>query len=439
MGDHLIMNTKERLRKAILEQVIAKFISHNDAKKRLNISARQLKRILSRYKHKGDIGLIHRSRGKISNHVFPEETKNQILSLYQKKYLHFGPTFAAEKLEEDGLKIHPETLRLWLKSAGLWQSHRKRKTHRSRRIRRPRFGELLQLDGSIHSWFTGDDKKQCLMNMVDDATGKTLALMDSGETTRAAFSLLKWWITEAGIPISIYVDLKSLYVSIKSLRYGEDEELVEPEWLTHFSKACKKLGIEIIKAYSPQAKGRVERSHAVYQDRFVKELALKGIKTIEGANQLLSNGFVNHLNNKFAKPPADPMDAHVPLLGRGKLENILCWEFTRQVKNDWTIQFQNKVYQIRKPYQRLVSCKQKVTVRCHLNNVISFWCKDRHLLCDLIDKISSDKQYIKKGPNTIAHSEHATKNRHHTPWGRFNPQWLTSKKNLSLLTEIHDL
>ena len=193
MGDLLIMNKPERLRKAILDQYFAGFITRKDAHKRLNISSRQLKRIIFRYKHYG-------------------EKKKRILALYQEKYLGFGPTFACEKLlEEDHLEINAETLRLWLKAAGLWQPARKRKEHRTRRLRRPRFGELLQLDGSIHAWFDGHSEKQCLMNMVDDATGKTLALLDVGETTRAAFALLKWWIKEAGIPMAIYVDLKSLF------------------------------------------------------------------------------------------------------------------------------------------------------------------------------------------------------------------------------------
>ena len=109
------------------------------------------------------------------------------------------------------------------------------------------------MDGAIHAWFTGIETKQCLMNLVDDATGKTLALLDTGETTDAAFRLLKWWIKLHGIPMAIYVDLKSLYISPKSLRHNDEDEFVEPEWLTHFSRACKTLGIEVIKAYSPQA------------------------------------------------------------------------------------------------------------------------------------------------------------------------------------------
>ena len=438
MGDRLIMNKKERRRKAILDQVFGGFMLRKDACKRLGISERQLKRIISRYTKEGDAGLIHKSRGKVCGHAYPEKIKEKALSLYRDKYLDFGPTFASEKLEEDdGVKVHPETLRLWLKAEGLWQSHRKRNAHRKQRARRARYGELVQLDGSIHAWLPGMDAKQCLMNMVDDATGKTLALMDTGETTRAAFALLKWWVTQAGIPLAIYVDLKSLYVSPKALKQDEEAiDYVEPEWLTHFSKACKKLGIEVIKAYSAQAKGRVERSHAVYQDRFVKELKLKGINTIEGANELLSSEFVNKLNAKFAKEPSDPADAHVGLSGNEDLDQILCWEESRQVRNDWTLRYKNQHYQLEKGVN--VHPKQYVIVRRHLDDSVSVWFKETRLESTLIDKPAPKTQ--KKAPtghDCAAISKRAKLNKHKTPWGQFNPDWLKSKKATNCKKDVH--
>ncbi|PIQ43837.1 MAG: hypothetical protein COW05_02585 [Gammaproteobacteria bacterium CG12_big_fil_rev_8_21_14_0_65_46_12] len=338
--------------------------------------------------------------------------------------------WAAEYLwEEHQLNVHAETLRLWLKAEGLWLPRRKRKAHRKRRERRFRYGELLQLDGSIHAWLPDMEGKQCLMNMVDDATGKTLALMDTGETTRAAFALLKWWISEAGIPQAIYVDLKSLYISPKALKQDDEALLVEPDWLTHFSKACKKLGIEIIKAYSPQAKGRVERSHGVYQDRLVKALKLKGIQRIEEANALLSGGFVNQLNAKFAKAPADSEDGHVPLLGGEDLDQIFCWEETRQVNNDWTIRYENQFYQLEK--KACVRPKQTMTVRRHLDHSLSVWHKKVRLKAIRIDTKPATtvrKQKPKKTASGTVLSKHSTLNRHKTPWGKFNPEWLKSKK-----------
>jgi len=434
MGDFLIMNKKERQRKAVLEQLLTGSINRQDAARRLCVSKRQLIRIIQRYQQQGDRGLTHRHRGKPSGRVYAIELKEKILSRYEERYFGFGPTLAAEKLlEEDQLPVQAETLRLWLKAAGLWSPRRQRKVHRIRRARRTRFGELLQLDGSIHDWFEGVDEKQCLMNIVDDATGKTLALMDEGETTRAAFALLQWWIRDAGIPMAIYVDLKSLYVSPRSLYRDEEGELVEPEWLTHFSKACKKLGIEIIKAYSPQAKGRVERSHAVYQDRFRKELKLKGIKDIEQANQLLSGGFVNQLNKKFAKPAHSDQDAHVPLNAKDDLNQVLCWEFTRQIKNDWTISFCNQFYQIKKTKSYSVRPRQKIQVREHLDGSISLWCKEQRLSHCLItqEQLAQRKQGIKRTeplPNKDKPGPH------NTPWRQFNPNWLKPKNKSHRIT-----
>lgn len=327
MGDLLIMSKKELRRKSIFDLIKNGHITRLDASKRLCLSYRQTKRAYQRYLKEGDAGLVHKSRGKASHRAYPLELKKTAIALYSEKYWDFGPTLASEKLlEDEQLSLHAETLRLWLKEAGIWLPKRIRKAHRARRKRRACFGELLQLDGSIHPWLPGIISKQCLMNMVDDATGKTLALLDTGETTDAAFRLLKWWIKLHGIPMAIYVDLKSLYISPKSLRYVDEDELVEPEWLTHFSKACKVLGIEVIKAYSPQAKGRVERNHGVYQDRFVKELRLRDVQTIDGANKLLQGGFIDNLNRKFMKSPTSSDDAHIALMNDQNLDDILCWE-----------------------------------------------------------------------------------------------------------------
>src|SRR5690348_22516 len=181
MADRLIMNKKERDRKVILEQILLGQIRKKDARKRLRISDRQLRRLIAKYKQEGDEGLVHKSRGKRSTRAYPEEKKQQILQAYRERYMDFGPTLASEKLaENEHIIIHHETLRLWLKEAGLWQPRRMRRAYRKQRERRARFGELVQLDGSIHAWFNGVEKKQCLMNMVDDATGRTLALMDKG-------------------------------------------------------------------------------------------------------------------------------------------------------------------------------------------------------------------------------------------------------------------
>lgn len=429
MGDLLIMSKIELQRKSIFDLVKLGQITRLDASKRLYLSYRQTKRAYNRYLKEGDAGLVHKNRGKKSARAKPQEMKKMVLALYEEKYWDFGPTLASEKLlEDDNLQLHAETLRLWLKAAGLWQPKRQRKAHRSRRARRSRFGELLQLDGSIHAWFSGIETKQCLMNLIDDATGKTLALLDTGETTDAAFRLLKWWIKLHGIPMAIYVDLKSLYISPKSLRHTDDD-LVEPEWLTHFSRACRALGIEVIKAYSPQAKGRVERNHGVYQDRFVKELRLRGIQTIDGANKLLQGRFIDSLNNKFMKDPASIEDAHVLLMPEQNLDDIMCWEYTRTVYNDWIIRFNSQLLQIQKTNSIQVRPKQKITLKRHLNGQITLWSKGKKIPYCFTDKQTLEAQRASRPSFRKEKMVPVVREKSESPWKKFNPGWLKQTKD----------
>lgn len=201
---------------------------------------------------------------------------------------------------------------------------------------------------------------------------------------------------------------------------------MEPNWLTHFSRACEKLGIEIIKAYSPQAKGRVERNHAVYQDRFVKELKLRKITDIEKANELLSQSFVNRLNEKFAKPASDSSDAHVPLHPDNELNQMLCWEYTRKIGNDWTVRFESRYFQIEKTAP--VRPKQTVTVRKHLDDSISLGANNVEIPFHEIPKPKPKLQKEKRGNDPVVCSRVARENKHKTPWGQFNPQWLKPRK-----------
>jgi transposase len=425
--DIFLMNGKERQRKATIEAVKNKHFTQLEAAERLHISERQVRRILRRHEREGDKGLVHGHRGKPSNHTCHLKLKTLVLKLYQTKYMGFGPTLAAEKItDEDKCPIIAETLRLWLKAEGLWDERRKRSSYRKQRKRREQFGDLLQLDGSFHHWFGDNYPTACLMNLVDDATGITMALLDKEETTEAAMKLLQKWIERYGIPKSIYVDLKTVYVSPKTLKHGDvPNELTAA--FTHFSKACAKLGIKIIKAYSPQAKGRVERKHAVFQDRFVKELQLKNTKNIVDANTLLENNFLDHINRKFAKAPASVIDAHRGAKIFGDLGQIFCWEYARQVQNDWTISFENTCYQIQKSTVIKLEAKQRIMVRQHLNGSVSLWHGEHCLAFEEVDyKIT--KAYIKKGHDSALQSKIARENKHKSPWSQFNSTWLNSKE-----------
>ena len=382
------MSEKERRRKAIFEMVSQRLITLVQASKQSGLSYRQTLRVYAAYLKEGDAGLIHKSRGRQSNRRHPHQ--EEIIARYQARYEGFGPTLASEYLSEDGFQIDHETLRKLLIKHGLWQKQRERSPYRRCRERKAQFGELVQIDGSIHDWLS-EGKHSCLLNMVDDATGKTLSRLAGGETTRVVFEALWKWIAEHGIPLALYVDLKSVYVSPNGKGFS------------HVEVACEKLGIRIIKARSPQAKGRVERNHAVYQDRFVKELQLRHATSLEEGNRILESGFIDKLNSKFEKCPRNAATAH-RALGKEDLNQVFCWEYTRQIQHDWTFSFSGICYQVEKSYGVCIKPKLYITVRKHLDDGVTTWYKGKQLSIKVIKKRPNKSATVhhfrpKKAPN----------------------------------------
>jgi len=317
-----------------------------------------------------------------------------VLQRYEARYQSFelGPTLLAEKLATEGLVVDHETLRRWLLAKGYWTKRRKRAAHRSRRTRRGHFGELVQMDGSHHCWFGADRPKACLMELVDDATGTTLAFMAQEETTEAAMRVLWQWIERYGVPQALYTDRKNVYVTDREPTLAE--QLAGEAPLTIFGKACKKLGIEIIPANSPQAKGRVERKHGVLQDRFVKELALAGVKTIASANRVVQNGFMQTLNAKFGQAPLESQDFHRPVAASVDLADIFCVEEERTLANDWTIRQDNRYYQITCNNKPLPKPKDKLLMRRRLNGELVILYRGRPLQFEAL----TPRQYDKTAP-----------------------------------------
>jgi transposase len=375
---HFHLNKKELLRKSILDQVIAGKLSLRLAATQLGLSYRQCKRIVARYRVEGAAGLVHRSRDRPSSRTHPQELREKALCLCRDELAGLGPTLAAEKLAERGLAVDHETLRRWLVADGQWQRRRKRKEHRQRRERKERFGEMVQLDGSHHAWFGDEHPHACLMNLVDDATGISMTLMAGQETTCAALRIVSKWVTRYGIPCSIYLDKKSVYLACREPTI--EEQLAGETPLTVFGIACKKLGIALITAHSPQAKGRVERKHAVYQDRLGHELRLSGIVAIEGANELLAGGFDDALNEKFALLPKKPQDAHRSVPKRLDLRDIFCTDEKRVVAKDWTISHHGDTYQILRLNHPLPRPGAKVVVRIWLDGSIHLLYRERNLV-----------------------------------------------------------
>jgi transposase len=406
----LLMSDKERLRKAVFEMVKQSKITLALAAAQCDLSYRQAIRLYRRYINLGDAGLAHQARGKASNYRHADRA--EILFLYREKYDGFGPTLASEKLEEDDkLIVDHDTLRMWLLEENLWCRKRKRSAYRRQRERKAQFGEMVQMDGSIHDWLE-DSTHRCLLNMVDDATGKTLSHLDNGETTRCVFSTVWVWIKRYGIPLAFYIDFKNVYISKKNIG--------------HFERACAKLGIRIIKAHSPQAKGRVERNHGVYQDRFVKELRLKGVKTVDGANAVLEGGFIDKLNQKFEKQARNPQSAHRPL-NEIDLNQILCWEYERQVENDYTFSFKKKCYQIKKAYGFAMKPKVQVCVRHHLDGTISAWYKNERLsISELPERPKIANQKL-LNENVISFSERGKLGKINSSWDESNSDLFKTK------------
>lgn len=377
MGGHLLMSVKERIRKVVFEGVKEGRLSIREASRRLGISYRQGKRIYRRFREKGDAGLVHRGRGRPSNRSTPCSLKDRAVARYRERYEGFGPTLASEKLSAEGLPVDHETLRRWLCCAGLWRSSSRKVRHRAYRERRRRFGELVQLDGSFHRWFGSKEPPCCLMDMVDDATATTHSLLASHESTEAAMRVLRGWVERYGIPLALYTDRLNVYMAKREPTL--EETLAGEEPLTALGKACRKLGIRIITAYSPQAKGRVERKHGVYQDRFQKELALLGVKTIPEANAVLANGFVKDLNRRFAVPPADPVDAHRRVPKGLNLDQVFCFEVSRTVQNDFTVRYENRWYQIGRKNRPLPRPRTRILMRIQLDGTVTLWWGDRPL------------------------------------------------------------
>lgn len=380
MEGHLLMSANERRRLLGIERVLAGDMSIRECARALGVNERTVQRSLARYRAAGDAGLVHKSRGRPSSRRLPKELKQKTLDLYRSGYADFGPTLASETLlERHQIQVHPETLRLWLIEAGLHQPRRSRNRHRSWRERKACFGELVQMDGSVHDWFEGRGPRCFLMSMVDDATGKTLLHFAPEETTLAAMQITQVWVLAHGCPAALYTDKKNVYVTDR--KPTTDEQLRGELPRTQFGRACQDLGIRIEVAHSPQAKGRVERKHGVCQDRLIKAMRLVGISTIDEANDFLIK-WLPDFNRKFAKPPRSGADLHRPLAAGTELKSIFCRHELRSLQNDWTLRFQNQWLQLLcdHPHNPLPKAGSRITVECRQDGTLRLSYRGQPLL-----------------------------------------------------------
>jgi transposase len=341
-GDRIPMSQRERDRLRVLHSVLEGQRTQDEAARLLRLTPRHVRRLLLRLQRGGDAALVHGLRGKPSNRRLDAKLQRRVLQLYRKDFPDFGPTFAAEKLAERGLEVSPDTLRRWLLAEGLWQPQRRRQQHRSRRPRRACFGELVQMDTSIHDWTEGRGEDMVLIHMIDDATSRLLARFYDADTVVNHFDLLLRWLQAHGRPLALYTDRHSIFEA-------QDKGQAVPEAETQFGRALRELGIELIRARSPQAKGRVERSFGTAQDRVVKEMRLAKVKTIPQANSLLEGGLLAKHNRMFSVPPRQAGDAHRAVGAGFNVAAILSLQQQRTVANDYTVRFENRSYQLDKP------------------------------------------------------------------------------------------
>ena len=278
------LSSKERSRVEVMGRVQAGSLRLREASELLQLSYRQAKRIWARYRRGGAEALQHGNCGRHSNRAYGKEFRQAVLSQVRVRYSDFGPTLAVEHLaSDDGLKVHAETLRRWMKEAGLWQRQRRRCAYRQRRERKAHFGELVQLEGSFHRWLEERGPRGCLMPRVDDASNTVPCQFSGEETIWSAAALLRSWIERYGVPQALYTDGKNVYVRPPNAQ----QRLRGQPAVTQFGRMCQKLGIRILAASSPQAKGRVERVPGTHQDRWVKKLRLAGIASYPDANHYL--------------------------------------------------------------------------------------------------------------------------------------------------------
>ena len=398
-----IMTTIERLRLTTIEELVEGKIYASTASIRLNLSVRQIKRLKLKFRDNGYDGLIHGSRGCPGTRKTDNHLENNIVKIINEKYRDFGPTLACEKLHEfHGIHLSDETIRAIMIRHKIWKSKkRKRGQYLSWRERRASYGEFQQFDGSYHNWFEGRNlllPEACLLASIDDATGKiTYAKFDTNESVTAVFKF--WWeyIELNGIPSEIYLDKFSTY------KINHPMAVDNVELMTQFGRAMKSLGVNLIPANTPQAKGRIERLFKTLQDRLVKEMRLANINNIEDANIFLKDKFVPWYNSRFAVIPKSNNNCHrtLDISTTAKLSGIFSKHYIRGINNDFTIQYKTKWYQLEQIQPLTVYKTDKVLIEEKLNNTIEIKYKDRYL-----NFFELPNRPLKVNPSPIVLTEH---------------------------------
>ena len=407
------MTQADRDRLVALRKAKKKVITQREAAEELELSVRQVKRLLHAMKERGDKAVMHGLRGVPSQRRIAQPIQQKALQiLSREEYRGFGPTLASEYLgSEHAIVASRETVRKWMRQAGLWKAH----PHRMGAIhvwrpRRSRFGELVQWDTSEHDWLEGRGEEELyLIGMIDDATSRALAHFVESDSTAANLEMLESWLLRYGRMLGCYTDKAGLFQTAHKTkrdeqRAGQDREPLPP---TQIGRALGELNIALILAHSPQAKGRMERFFETAQDRLVKGMRLAGVKTREQANAYLEKEYLPWWNSQCTVAPREVDDAHRPIEKQQDLVAILSHVESRQVKNDYTIQCDCRMYGIERVDIRTGLRGTVVRVEQRRDGSVAIRYQDRYLrfkLCERAKPVvqsaaSKAAPRSRKGPN----------------------------------------
>ena len=374
MKELVTLSTREIHRIQILEQISKGTLSLVTGAEVLKISYRQAKRLLARYRSEGPSGLAHRHRGQQAHNAYGLEMRERVLKIHQEHYSQFNDTHFAEMLEErEGIRISRETVRRWMREAGIGPKRRRRPPrHRSRRPRRPQIGLMMQWDGSPHNWF-GPQRPSCsLLHAVDDASGNALGMLfRPTEDTIGYLRLLDMVLRRHGVPASVYQDRHSA-LHRNDNHWSHEEELAGCRFPTHVGRVLQELSIETITAYSAQAKGRIERQGGTFQDRLIAEMALEGITEIDPANEWIEKSFLSRFNRRFAKTPEQPVCVFRKISANERYLRV-SFAYQATVANDNTIRLGGLTIDIPPGPNRRSYAKCRVLTRQHLDGAWTVW------------------------------------------------------------------
>jgi len=369
------MSTRELDRLEIIRRILERRLTQTKAGELLGLSARQVRRLCAALSKDGPAGLASRKRGRPSNRRLSAELQARAVGIIRERYADFGPTLAQEKLLElHDIRVSRETLRAWMRAAGIWVQRRDRlpDAHQPRH-RRDCFGELVQIDGCDHEWFEARAPRCTLLVYVDDATGKLMELrFVQSESAFDYFRSTVAYLKRHGKPLAFYSDKHSIF------RVYAEGATGRSKGVTQFGRALGELNIDIICANSPQAKGRVERMNQTLQDRLVKELRLRDIVSMEAGNAFLPT-FMEDYNRRFARPPRNPHDAHRPLRGDEDLERIFTWQEERTLSQNLTAHFKRVTYLIERAPENLALARKRVVVYEWEDGHVEIHCDGRQL------------------------------------------------------------